>query len=72
MIEFVPDDIEDVKVDGAHDNQGNENPSEEAEVDHVVHPHDGTELAGKEGEVPVVLLGQFHVPAEHGGQAHQE
>ena len=55
MIECVPDDIEDVKVDGAHDNQGNENPSEEAEVDHVVHPHDGTELAGKEGEVPVVL-----------------
>lgn len=68
----MPDDIEDVDIDDAHDDQGDENPREEAEVDHVVHPHDGTELARKEGHVSIVPWGQFHVPAKHGGQSHQK
>lgn len=51
LTEFVSDDTEDVEIDGAHDDQGDENPSEEAEIDHIVHPDDRTELARKIGNI---------------------
>lgn len=43
LTEFVPDDVENVQINGTHDNQGDEDPGEKAEEDHVLHTDNTTE-----------------------------
>lgn len=51
LTEFVSDDVEDVQIDDAHDNQGDEDPGDEAEEDHVIQANHGTEVAREGGAV---------------------
>lgn len=74
FIELLVDHVENLNVDGQHEEQGGQHPAEEVEVDHVVHADDRLKLAGHlqvfgdqgavVAEVPQV------VPAHHGHEAH--
>lgn len=70
------DHVENLHVDGQHEEQGGQHPAEEVEVDHVVHADDRLELAGdqqvfgQQGAVVAELLQV--VPAHHGGEAHHD
>lgn len=68
--------IEDLQVNGQHEEQRGQDPAEEVEVDHVVHADDRLELAGYQKVIcvhrAVVLESLQVVPAQHGRQAHYD
>lgn len=76
FVELLVDHVENLHVDGQHEEQGGQHPAEEVEVDHVVHADDRLELAGdqqvfgQQGAVVAELLQV--VPAHHGGEAHHD
>lgn len=51
LTEFLAEDVEDVQIDDAHDNEGDEDPGDETEEDHVIQTHDRTEMARKGGHI---------------------
>lgn len=74
FIELLVDHVENLNVDGQHDEQGGQHPAEEVEVDHVVHADDRLELAGHQqvfGDQGAVVAEVLQVvPAHHGCEAH--
>lgn len=76
LVELLVNHIEDLQVDGQHEEQRWEDPAEEVEVDHVVHADDRLKLAGHQkvfcDDGAVVLEGLQVVPAQHGREAHYD
>lgn len=75
VVELLVDHVEDLRVDHQHEQQRRQHPSEEVEVNHVVHADDVLELAGDDevGADGAVLLKALQVvPAQHGCEAHDE
>lgn len=68
LAELCVDDVEDLGVQSAHDEQGRQGAGEEAEVHHVIHPHHRHELAGQGPGAPGGCL----VPAKHGDEPSQQ
>lgn len=68
------DHVENLNVDGQHEEQGGQHPAEEVEVDHVVHADDRLKLAGHQqvfGEQGAIVAEVLQVvPAHHGREAH--
>lgn len=69
------DHVENLNVDGQHEEQGGQHPAEEVEVDHVVHANDHLEFAGHQqvwfGDQGAVVAEVLQVvPAHHGHEAH--
>lgn len=66
LAELCADDVEDLGIQGTHDEQGHQGAREETEIHHVIHPHHGHEPA-PEGAPGVSL-----VPAKHGDEPSQQ
>lgn len=76
FIELLVDHVENLNVDGQHEEQGGQHPAEEVEVDHVVHADDRLEGAGHQqvfGDQGAVVAEVLQVvPAHHGHEAHDD
>lgn len=76
LVELLVNHIEDLQVNGQHEEQGGKDPAEEIEVDHVVHADDCLKLAGYQKVIcdyrAVVLESLQVVPAQHGREAHYD
>lgn len=76
FIELPVDHVENLNVDGQHEEQGGQHPAQEVEVDHVVHADDRLKLAGHQqvlaDQRAVVAEVLQVVPAHHGREAHDD
>lgn len=74
FIELLVDHVENLNVNGQHEEQGGQHPAEEVEVDHVVHADDRLKLAGHQqvfGEQGAIVAEVLQVvPAHHGRESH--
>ncbi|KAI1231075.1 ATP synthase F(0) complex subunit B1, partial [Lamprotornis superbus] len=68
LAELCVDDVEDLSIQSTHDEQGHQGPCEEAEINHVIHPHHSDELAPHGAGAPGLCL----VPAKHGHEPSQQ
>lgn len=68
--------VENLNIDGQHEQQRGQHPAEEVEIDHVVHADDCLPLAGHQGVVSgqgaVVTEMLQVIPAEHRREANYE
>lgn len=66
--------VEDLNIDGQHEEQRRQHPAEEVKVNHVVHADDRLELAGHQeviGDQGAVVTETLEViPAHHRHEAH--
>lgn len=70
------DHVENLSVDGQHEQQRRQHPAEEVKINHVVHADDRLELAGHQEVVgdhgAVVVQALQIIPAEHRRKAHHD
>lgn len=69
------DHVENLDIDGQHEQQRGQHPAEEVEVDHVVHADDRLKLTGHQEvrfQRTVVNKLLQVVPAQHGREAHYD
>lgn len=76
LVELLVDHVENLHIDGQHEQQRRQHPAEEVEINHVVHADDRLELTGHHGVIAdlgaVVLQTLQVVPAQHGREAHND
>ncbi len=76
LVELLVDHVENLDVDGQHEEQRGQHPAEEVEVDHVVHADDCLELTDHQevvGDLGAVVTEMVQViPAQHGREAHYD
>lgn len=74
FVELLVDHVENLQVDGQHEQQGGQHPAEEVEVDHVVHADDRLKLTGHhkvfsyQGAIGEEALQV--IPAQHRQETH--
>lgn len=69
------DHVEDLRIDGQHEQQRRQHPAKKVEIDHVVHADDGFEPTGYNevrADGAVLLEIPQVVPAQHGCESHDE
>lgn len=70
------DHVENLCIDGQHEEQGGQHPAKEVEVDHVVHADDCLKLTSHQEVISdkggIVTKMLQIIPAQHGRQAHYD
>lgn len=76
LVELLVDHVENLDIDGQHEEQRGQHPAKEVEVDHVVHADDCLKLTGHQEVISVqgaIVKETLQViPAQHGREAHYD